>query len=224
VIPEWISKQLGIDHIISMKGSIQPGPEPRTRPISFASYRAPIFCSGCNTHFKHLEDEALPLIVPMAKGVTFAIGQAEREVLSRWCLKTAIALSSAEPGHQDAIPSGHRRALREDGKIIAHTWIGIFRWHGEPVISTGDGVLTDRNRPGVVRPSYSAMLAFEGFGFYVTALHEEPAAGAPPGRDHPPMLAICPPRLGMIEWPPPMTDNRVLPRKLLTGWTPLRDP
>jgi hypothetical protein len=223
VIPEWISKRLGIRDIISMEGSIQSGPEPRRRPISFASYRAPIFCSGCNTHFKHLEDAVIPLIVPMAKGLTFSLGTQERELLARWSVKTAMALLSAEPGDQETVPREHRKSLRERGEILADTWVGIFRWHGEPVIMVGDGIARNRKQLGLVRQTYSAMLAFEGFGFYVTAFNEPIGPGARLGGDQPPMLSIWPRRSGLTHWPRPLTDNRVLPRILLGGWTPLQD-
>jgi hypothetical protein len=222
IVPEWISNRLGIKAVISMEGSIQIGPEPRRRPISFASYRARIFCKGCNAHFKHLEDAVIPVIVPMARGQVFSFGGGERELVARWCLKTAIALLSAEPGDQDAVPLAHRRALRENGDIVASSWIGIFRWKGEPVITSGDGLVTAESRPGQHREAYSVMLAFEGFGFYVTAYNDSPEAPVPYSRDHPPMLCVWPRQLGLTHWPPPPTDNRTLPAKLFTGWTPLQ--
>jgi hypothetical protein len=223
VIPEWISKRLGIKQIISMEGSIQSSPNPRRRPISFGSYRAPIFCEDCNTHFKHLEDAVIPLIVPMAKGLAFSLGAQERELLALWSVKTAVSLLSAEPGDQEAVPLEHRKALRERGEFVADTWVGVFRWHGEPVIMSGDGIATNRKNPGLVRETYGAMLAFEGFGFYVTAFKEPIGAGARLCGDRPPMLSIWPPRSGLVHWPVPMTDNRVLPRNLVAGWTPLQD-
>jgi hypothetical protein len=205
-----------------MEGSIQSGPEPRRRPISFASYRARIFCNGCNAHFKHLEDAVIPVIVPMAKGQTFSFGAGERELVARWCLKTAIALLSAEPGDQGAVPLAHRRALRESDAIVASSWIGIFRWRGSPVIASGGGLVMNESRPGQPRKAYSVMLAFEGFGFYVTAYCDSPEVPAPYPRDHPPMLCVWPRQLGLTHWPPPPTDNRTLPAKLFTGWTPLQ--
>ena len=72
----------------------------------------------------------IPVIVPMARGQIFSFGAGERELVARWCLKTAIALLSAEPGDQDAIPLAHRRALREGDEIVASSWIGIFRGKG----------------------------------------------------------------------------------------------
>jgi hypothetical protein len=222
VIPEWISNRLGIKDVISMEGSIQSRPEPRRRPISFASYRARIFCEGCNTHFKHLEDEVIPVIVPMAKGRVLSFGAGERETIARWCLKTGIALLSAEPGDQDAVPPAHREALRQREEIPTNSWIGIFRWHGRPVITSGTGVVSSRKAPATVREAYSVMLAFEGFGFYANVYVDSPDAPIPHAVDHPPMISVWPPRLGLSHWPPPPTDNRTLPAKLFTGWTPLQ--
>lgn len=222
VIPRWISKRLGIRDIISMEGSIQPGPHPRRQPVSFASYRALIFCTGCNTHFKQLEDAVIPILVPMARGLTLSFGEAERALPARWCLKTAIALISAEPGDEEKVPLAHRRALREEDRILADTWIGIFRWQGEPVIMTGEGITRNQRRPALVREGYAAMLAFEGFGFYVTAFNEPIGPGAQLAGARPPMIRIWPPRGGFTHWPPPVTDNRVLLRNLLGGWSPLQ--
>lgn len=222
VIPRWISKRLGIRDMISMEGSIQPGSRPRRQPISFASYRAPIFCAECNAHFKHLEDAVIPILVPMARGLVLTFGAEERALLARWCLKTAMALLSAEPGDQDKVPLDHRRALREEDRIVADTWIGIFRWQGEPVILTGDGITRNQKNPDLVRGTYSAMLAFRGFGFYVTAFNEPIGPDASLSGDWAPMICIWPPRGGLTQWPPPVTDNRVLPRNLLAGWSPLQ--
>jgi hypothetical protein len=164
----------------------------------------------------------IPLIVPMAKGLTFSLGTKEQALLARWSVKTAMALLSAEPGDQEAVPLEHRKALRERGEILADTWVGIFRWHGEPVIMSGDGVARNRKQPGLVRQTYSAMLAFEGFGFYVTAFSEPIGPGARLGGDQLPMLSVWPARSRLVHWPGPLTDNRILPRNLLAGWTPLQ--
>src|SRR5712691_7751467 len=43
-------------------------PSRRKQTISVASHRERIFCKQCNGHFKHLEDEAIPILVWMAKG------------------------------------------------------------------------------------------------------------------------------------------------------------
>jgi hypothetical protein len=205
-----------------MDGSIQPGPNPRRRPISFGSYRGPIFCKDCNAHFKRLEDAVIPIMVPMAKGFTLRLGTEEQRLLALWCVKTAMALLSAEPGEQDAVPIEHRTGLREREEIVADTWVGLFRWHGEPVIVTGNGISRNIEQPSFTRKTYNTMLAFEGFGFYVTAFNDPIGEDAYLSGDQPPMLSFWPSRSRLMPWPPPTIDNRILPRNLFTGWTPLQ--
>lgn len=220
VIPAWISKQLGIKEMIDMDGSIQIGRQVRRQPISFASYRARIFCAGCNEHFHHLEDEVIPLLVPMAKGIVMSLGPENQGLLAKWAVKTAMALLSAEPGDQEMVPRAHRRTLRRENRIAADTWVGFFRWHGSPVLLNGRGVASNPRTPEPPLTTYSALLAFEGLGFYVNAFDKK----LPPGKsldiDRPPMLSFLPARTDQIHWPPPQTDNRMLP--MLMRWTPLK--
>jgi hypothetical protein len=220
VIPAWISKQLGIRETIEMEGSIQIGRQARRQPISFGSYRARIFCANCNTHFHHWEDEVIPLLVPMAKGIPMSLAPDSQAILARWAVKTAIALLSAEPGDQDMVPIAHREALRKKGRVIADTWVGFFRWHGSPVLITGQGATSGPTTSGPSLKGYVALLAFEGFGFHVTAYDKKLPPGKALGGDQPPLLSFLPTRTDMIHWPPPQTDNRMLP--WLMNWTPLR--
>lgn len=219
VIPAWISKQLGIKERIDMDGSIQIGRQVRRQPISFASYRARIFCAGCNEHFHHLEDEVIPLLVPMAKGIVMSLAPDSQALLARWAVKTAIALLSAEPGDQGMVPHAHRTALRSENRIAADTWVGFFRWHGSPVLLNGQGVASNPRSTEPPLKTYSALLAFEGLGFYVTAFNEMLPPGKSLSGDRPPMLSFLPVRTDLLHWPPPQTDNRMLP--MLMSWTPL---
>ena len=143
VIPAWISKQLGIKERIEVKNAMQIGLRPRKQPISFGSYRARIFCAGCNAHFHHLEDEVIPWLVPMAKGIPMSLSAGSQAVIAKWAVKTAMALLSAEPGDQDIVPWPHRQALRGEGRVVADTWVGFFRWHGAPTLVTGKGIAPD---------------------------------------------------------------------------------
>ncbi len=220
VIPAWISKRLGIKEIIEMDGSIQIGRKPRTQPISFASYRARIFCSECNTYFHHLEDEVIPLLVPMARGVVMSLGAESQGLLARWAVKTAIALLSAQPEDHDMVPLLHRTALRHENKVVADTWVGFFRWHGGTVMVNGQGLASNSKAGAWPLRTYSALLAFEGLGFYVTAFDEPLPRGKTLEGDRPPMLSFMPTRSDLVHWPPPLTDNRMLPG--LMNWTPLR--
>jgi hypothetical protein len=68
-MPVWISKQLGVKKFLSAEDAfISPNRSRRKQDISFASYRSQCFCGGCNTHFKHLEDAVIPLLVPHGQG------------------------------------------------------------------------------------------------------------------------------------------------------------
>jgi hypothetical protein len=220
VIPAWISKQLGIREMIDMDGAIQLGRQARRQPISFASYRARIFCAKCNEHFHHLEDEVIPILVPMAKGMVVSLGPESQALLARWAVKTGMALLSAEPGDHDMVPCEHREALRTEGRVVADTWVGFFRWHGSPVLMNGQGAAGNPTSGEPPLHGYSSLLAFEGLGFYITAFNERLPAGKSLGGNHPPMLSFMPQRASMIDWPPPQTDNRML--QMLMSWTPLK--
>jgi hypothetical protein len=131
-----------------------------------------------------------------------------------------MTLLSAEPGDQDMVPREHREALRTEGRVVADTWVGFFRWHGSPVLMNGQGVAGNPASGEPPLHGYSSLLAFEGLGFYITAFNERLPAGKSLSGDRPPMLSFLPQRTGMIDWPPPQTDNRML--RALLNWTPLR--
>ncbi|HEX5990135.1 MAG TPA: hypothetical protein VFY75_07980 [Solirubrobacterales bacterium] len=221
VIPAWIAKRLDIRGQVEPRRTMQIGRAPRRQPISFGSYRARIFCGDCNKHFHHLEDEVIPWLVPMARGVPVSLGAESRAVIARWAVKTAMALLSAEPGDQDIVPRAHRKALREEGRVVADTWVGLFRWHGPPTLITGQSSAPFSHPDGRAVDEYSALLAFEGLGFYVTAFHEDLPVRLSLVGDRPPMISFLPVRSDMIHWPPPATDDRMLPS--LLNWTPLED-
>jgi hypothetical protein len=221
VIPAWIAKRLEISEQIEPRRALQIGRPPRRQPISFGSYRARIFCASCNEHFHHLEDEVIPWLVPMARGVPMSLGVDSQAVMARWAVKTAMALLSAEPGDQDIVPWPHREALRDGGRVIADTWVGFFRWHGPPTLVTGEGCAPFSHPDGRSVDEYSTLLAFEGLGFYVTAFHEALPAGTSLAGDLPHMSSFLPRRTDMVHWPPPViADERIFPA--LLNWTPLQ--
>jgi hypothetical protein len=83
VIPGWISKRLGIKTFLrqtSAGGRVVP----QKRPISFASHRKRVFCAAWNTHFKHLEDAVIPLLVPMARSFQLALDSESQQLLALW--------------------------------------------------------------------------------------------------------------------------------------------
>ena len=219
VVPRWISKRLGLRNVLSAdKAFIVGSDSSPTRPISLASYRARIFCTGCNTHFKHLEDAVIPLLVPMAKGMTLSLGAESKAVLAHWAHKTAVSLVAATPGGARVVPEQHRRAIRDDGSPGQAAWIAFFAWQGEPVLGTGEFQIAMRGSAEGERNGYLAFLAFAGVGFAVVAsdgLRDQETIDT----DFP-LARFWPSTTGYESWPPPTVDNRVLPA--LLNFNPLR--
>lgn len=88
VIPEWISKRLGVKDFLYPDRAVSPAHvRPRKQPISFASFRARIFCGDCNEHFGRLEGAVIPLLVPMARGVVLSLDR-DTQTLSWRCGRT----------------------------------------------------------------------------------------------------------------------------------------
>ena len=127
-IPKWMSKRLGIrDYLFTRSSNLTP----RKQPISFASHRARIFCRPCNTHFKHLEDKVIPLLVPMAQGrATISLDSDSQAILALWAAKTAIALVAATPDLREFVPKAHRESVRRDGVPPVESWVGYVPWRG----------------------------------------------------------------------------------------------
>ena len=183
VIPAWIAKRLGVKEYLAPGDTVVAGGTPRKQPVSFASYRARIFCSGCNTHFKHLEDAVIPLLVPMAKGFTLSLDQTSQALLALWADKTAMALIAADPSQEDVVPLKHHRAVRE-GRVAEHLGLFFSRGATGPFFKTGSGVVTGAGEPPEPKGNYAAILTFAGIGFYVTgftdSLDSERIDGEPP--------------------------------------------
>jgi hypothetical protein len=76
VIPEWLSKRLGINAEIPAEVAFRVRARRRRKQaISFGGYRAPIMCGPCNEHFGRLEEAVIPLLEPMATGMSLVLGQ-----------------------------------------------------------------------------------------------------------------------------------------------------
>lgn len=204
VVPSWISKRLGIKTFLTQT-SAGGRVVPQRQPISFASHRKRIFCTSCNTHFKHLEDAVIPLLVPMARGFHLGLDPESQQLLALWATKTAIALIAATDGLGDAVPIGHRQVVRENAEVPEGIWVGFFSWQGEPTIATGRFTSADEARAS----AYGAVLAFGGVGFSVKGFDRlEPFetldGNAPPFRQFSPL------NNALIEWPSPVTADRTL--------------
>jgi len=220
VIPAWISKQLGIRDFLAADEAFVIGREKRRQPISFASHRARILCTGCNAHFKHLEDAVIPLLVPMARGRVLSMDFASQALLARWAHKTAIALVTEDPEMRASVPAQHARALRFDGRVGHDTTVAFFAWSGGPVFATAHADIVDRRHPTAAREGYLAILAFREVGFCVMGFAEPLPANEVIDWKIPAMRQFWPPVAPRVHWPPPRVDNSVLP--VLLSSAPLR--
>jgi hypothetical protein len=204
VIPEWISKQLGVQDFLSADDAFVVGVEPPRQPISFASYRARVLCKECNEHFGKLEERIMPLLVPMARGRPLSLGAESRALLALWAHKTAINLLIAARGSDDVVPAKHRHAVRWDARVGADTWVAFYAWTGKPVLGTGLSNITRRASTGV-RSGYCAFLSFGQVGFSVVGLRDGLHPDETVGGDLRPLIQFWPPTTRRLQyWPPPV--------------------
>jgi hypothetical protein len=181
--------------------------EPIRRRISFASFRAKIFCEGCNTHFKHLEDAAIPLLEPMAKGWPTGLGFTSQKTLALWGAKTAVALLAATtPEITEVIPAHHRDAIRFLGHPPDEMWVGYVPWEDAPYIWTGDGLLDTSKEegrgPDDRMHSYTVFFAFGYLGLKVVAFTQAIPAVATLTGEYPGLRRFWPPKRVIENWPP----------------------
>lgn len=223
-VPKWIGRRLGIKEFLPGGGL---GRAPRKQPVSFRSYRARIFCKACNAHFKHLEDEVIPLLEPMAKGRALALNPDSQAVLALWASKTAIALIAANnvenpPDATVEVPADHRASVREHGRPSDAVWVGYVPWQGTAIISTGEAVVHDREGRDTPFDSYVVVLAFAKVAFKVTGFMEPlPATQVIEGNVSS-ISQFWPPMHQMLVWPapgPPGTNDTL---GALLNFLPLR--
>jgi len=206
-----MSKRLGIKTSLIGSGNVKT---PREE-ISFASYRAKIFCESCNAHFKDLEDAAIPLIEPMAKGWEVTLGLSSQRTIALWAAKTTIALLAAAIREvAEVVPAHHRRAIRDLGSPPAEMWVSYFPWDGEPHIWVGDGTVDlpkdDESAPPDALHTYAAIFTFRELGFQAVGFTDPIPSRAILGRELPSVRRFWPPRSNVEEWPPaaPERANR----------------
>jgi hypothetical protein len=200
-VPAWIAKRLGVRDFLEARTALTHQVAPRKQPISFARHRARIFCANCNTHFKHLEDAVIPLLVPMAKGRVLSLGHDHQALLAVWAAKTAAALIAAtSPELREAIPAEHRHCVREDGRPFAECWIGFFPWQGNALIA--GGTATAEAADGVSYDAYVSVLAFAKIGFVVTGFMRPLSPIDVLDGDKSSLIRFWPPRAGLVDWPP----------------------
>lgn len=176
----------------------------RKQPIAFASHRARIFCTACNTHFKHLEDEVIPLLVPMANGRVFSLGDDSQAVLALWAAKTAIALVAASPGLREFVPQSHRDSVRYSGVPPVDSWVGYVPWQGRSAqVYVADNTLASPpDHPAAGNQSWSVVFVFKKAGFKVIGFMHPLPVGYRIDSGGFPVAQFWPRRPGLIHWPP----------------------
>jgi hypothetical protein len=199
-VPAWISKRLGIREFLAPETAIIHGVTRRRQPISFASHRARIFCKTCNTHFKHLEDAVIPLVIPMARGRVLSLGAEHQELLALWSSKTGAALLAATaPELHDAVPGEHRMSIQIDGRPHGDSWCGWFSWSGDALIAAGTGVAVGATAQ---YDTYLSILAFAKIGFVVTGFMQPVSSQDTLDIDKPSLVRLWPPVPRYVHWPP----------------------
>jgi hypothetical protein len=215
-----MGRQLGIKEQMYGRASGDL-PQPR-HPISFASHRKRIFCKPCNTHFKHLEDKVIPLIVPMATGRSIvALGPETREMLALWASKTAMALLAAHDLH-DLVPQEHRDAIRYQGVPSPWSWVGYFKWAGGPNLYLAQSDLaTARPYPAGMGETYTAVLSFRELAFSMVGFVDPIPPGFGISSGHHPIIQFWPRRAAIGYWPPEGEPANAAAIEDIARFTPL---
>lgn len=212
-IPGWMAKRLKIKEFMVSRGS--GGVRRARHAISFASYRKRIFCKSCNTHFKHLEDKAIPLLEPMAWGQrAISLDGTSQKLLALWAAKTGMALMAASD-LTDLLPPSHRDTVRYAAKPPDDCWVGYFNWTGGPNIWVGDSQL---GAIGPIPPAggqtYKAIFTFRRAGFMLAGFIDPMPDGFRIGsrREHP-YMQVWPVQPGLVHWSPqdPPADASAMP-------------
>jgi hypothetical protein len=197
---------------------------PRKQPISFASHRARIFCSDCNTHFKSLEDAVIPLLVPMAKGRPLALSPGSKQLLGFWAMKTGIALIAATaPELRDLVPVDHRRTVRKKGLPPKESWAGFFPWDGPAEVFAGDHWLVDHGvHPPARFQTYGAIFTFAQLAFKIVGFIDPLTATYRIEGDLPTIKQFWPKTPGLTYWPPVGPSATIANHRALIEFAPTR--
>jgi hypothetical protein len=195
--------------------------EPRKQPVIFGTHRERILCKECNHHFKHLEDDAIPVIEWMARGRSIKLGEDEQDVLARWGAKTGYALIAAEKDLRDLVPMEHTRMLREEGKVHPLTWVGYCSWIGTTFKFGGDQSLKTREERTI--RAYGAILTFAKLALKVFGIYE-PVPRHDLLYDTDALKQVTPPLDRHISWPlfPAAGDSNIQTMAELPTLTPTK--
>lgn len=210
-IPAWISRRLNIQHVSPPDAAFVTDGQRPNRTFSFANYRARVFCADCNEHFKHLEDEVVPVVAPIAKGMQVVLGPEIQATLALWASKTAVAIGAAE-GLHSRVSQIQKDRIRL-GKIAPSSfWIRWFSWSGPgPVMAVAP---FDGSESG-----FAVFLAFGRVGFCVACFSQDtPISQRTTAKAG---IQLNPPRHPLIQFPTFAVSNGV---SILQVLTELPDP
>jgi hypothetical protein len=201
-IPKWMAKRFALRgrflHVAESIGGVQP----RKHGISLASHRRRIFCQGCQTHFKHLEDAVIPFLAPMGLGTAVTLTAERQRLLAAWGAKTAYALISTERGMEDLAPKDHRYYLREHGMPATEVYVAYAPWAGTNHLHVGEHELQGSS---VYPPErmYGAVLAIAQLVLKVFGITETRVPTSVFSGERPSLKQVWPPLDRLIHWPPP---------------------
>jgi hypothetical protein len=217
-IPKWIGKRFNM-RLKELRPVYMLHVEPRRQPVIFGSHRERIFCKGCNAHFKHLEDQAIPVVEWIARGRSIKLGPHEQDVLARWGAKTGYALIAAETEMRDLVPMEHTLILREEGQVHPLTWVGYASWLGRTFkFGGGQSLKTPEER--TVR-AYGAILTWANLALKVFGVYE-PVPKHELFYDTNALKQVSPPLDRDISWPlfPAAGDRNIQTMAELPPLTP----
>ncbi len=203
-IPAWIARRFGLKEVqLRYVETASFGVAPHKQPISVASYRKRIFCADCNTHFKHLEDAAIPIIEPLALGNALILSQEEQAIAALWGAKTGIAIVSSTPEFHELVPLNHRLTVRQLGEPHADMYVGYAPWRGRVHLFGGDhSLINEAVDPARGYRAYGAMLTFAKLALKVFGIFDPPVPGHILEGDWPSIKQVWPKRTGNLVWPP----------------------
>jgi len=198
-IPRWVARRLRLRGVRLAHEGVSTIPTSRKQTISFASHRERIFCKNCNTHFKHLEDEAIPVLEWMAKGRSIILGEVEQNVLARWGAKTGFALIAAEKESRDFVPREQMAWLRQKNEPHPLNWVGYASWNGKAFKGLNKHSITAPKLDGEYI-AYTEVLAFAQLAFKLFGLFTPIPQHRIEG-DWDALRQVWPSRNQRISWP-----------------------
>jgi len=202
-IPAWIAKRFGFKGLYLENAVVVGVKHIRKQPISVASHRARIFCSDCNTFFKHLEDQVADTLTWMARGRPLQLDTEQIALLGCWGAKTGVALLAAEKDFVDLVPEAHRRYLRERETPDDHCWVGYSSWNGGINKFGGEQLVGAPELGAAETPyrAYAAVLTFAQLAVKLFGLIDSPIPGYAIGRDTDSFRQFWPPKHLSLKWP-----------------------